>query len=287
MYPDHELQVTATGQVENEPGSRALHLLILDELKSRKGEGGQRQLPAVRTAGTSPPHKVVLESAADGVLVQQLSLESEPGVTLRARLHTPQSSGRKQAVLLLLSKSSEASAAGIARRGRIVLELEPRQSPTGYDSRPYLGDWRTNTRAGMVGRSLALMRAQDIVRGVDLLASKPEVVDLRAAAGGVQGIWLLLAAAADDRLAKIWLDRTPHSLRSALDTPLTTDLHDAVIPGALLHWDLKDLVQAMGRRTVLWTDPANWMRRTVALGAPYRYRYLGEPDDNLLEEFLR
>jgi hypothetical protein len=284
LYPDHELQVTRTGQVEDEPGSRRVHQIILDALKGNT-RTGKLDLPEMKR--TRPSTKVLEESTKDGVLTQRLEMESEPGVMLEARLRVPQSAGPKQAVLLLLTKTSEMRAQTIARSGRIVLELQPRHSPMGYDSRPHLGDWKTNTRAGLIGRSLPLMRAQDISRGVDLLIARQDVTEIRAAASGVPGIWLLLAAAADKRLAKIWLDRTPYNLRSALETPLTTELHDAVIPGVLLRWDLDDLVRAMGTRPVLWTDPANWMRRVVPLGPPYRYRYLNEPDDAYIDEFLR
>jgi hypothetical protein len=90
----------------------------------------------------------------------------------------------------------------------------------------------------------------------------------------------LLAAAADSRIGKIWLDRTPYSLRLALESSMNTDLFDAVIPGFVLRWDLDDLVKAMGKRPVLWTDPTNWMRRVVALGPPFQYRYvLGDATD--------
>ena len=118
---------------------------------------------------------------------------------------------------------------------------------------------------------------------------------IRAMARGVKGIWLLLAAAVDTRIGKVWLDRTPHSLRAALENPMNTNLFDAVIPGFALHWDLDDLVKAMGDRPVLWTDPANWMGHPVSLGAPFRYRYvLGdetdlheEQEDAFIKEFVR
>ncbi len=141
------------------------------------------------------------------------------------------------------------------------------------------------------------MRAHDILRGVDLLAARDDVdpSSIRAAARGVKGIWLLLAAAMDTRIRKVWLDRTPHSLRAALERSLNADLFDAVIPGFALRWDLDDLVRAIGERPALWTDPANWMGRPVPLGPPFRYRYvLGDTtdlhdaqDNAYIEEFLR
>ena len=60
-----------------------------------------------------------------------------------------------------------------------------------------------------------------------------------------------------------------------------------MISAFLLHWDLPDLVHAMGVRPVLWTDPANWMGQTVPLGAGFRYRYSGQTDDAFLAELPR
>jgi hypothetical protein len=126
------------------------------------------------------------------------------------------------------------------------------------------------------------MRAHDILRGVDLLCARGDVDagSIRAAAQGVRGIWLLLAAAADPRIRKVWLDKTPTSLLEALENTLNTNLCDAVIHGFALHWDLEDLTKAMGDRPVIWTDPTNWMGRVVALGPPFHYRWvLGDVTD--------
>ena len=182
---------------------------------------------------------------------------------LAERSTFPHASGRKPAVLLVADKTSNSSipstaslAEKIAKTGRVVLELEPRDAP-GEGERPFVGNWLTNARADQIGRNLPAMRAHDILRGVDLLAARNDVdpASIRAAARGVKGIWLLLAAAVDTRIGKIWLDRTPYSLRAALENSMNTDLFDAVIPGFALHWDLDDLTKAMGNRPVLWTDP--------------------------------
>ena len=117
----------------------------------------------------------------------------------------------------------------------------------------------------------------------------------RVFARGVKGIWLLLAAAVDPRLGKIWLDRTPYSLRAALESSMSTNLFDAVIPGFALHWDLDDLTKAMGNRPVLWTDPTNWMDEVVTVGPGFRYRHVlgditemrGAQDDELTRELLK
>ena len=150
--------------------------------------------------------------------------------------------------------------------------------------------WETGSPTNastLVGRNLAAMRAHDILVGVDVLAARPDVdpASIRGYARGVKGFWLLLAAAVDPRLRKIWLDRTPWSLKAAMETPLTSFLFDAMIPGFALHWDFPDLVDAMGDRRVLWTDPTNWMNQVVVQGPSYRYRYVGESDAAYLENF--
>jgi hypothetical protein len=66
----------------------------------------------------------------------------------------------------------------------------------------------------------------------------------------VEGVWVLLAAAADSRIEKIWLDRTPHSLTASLNGPIHTRLWDAVIPGFLLRWDLADLGSGTSTRII-------------------------------------
>ena len=133
------------------------------------------------------------------------------------------------------------------------------------------------------------MRAHDILVGVNLLSARAEVdtASISGYARGVKGFWLLLAAAVDSRITKIWLDRTPSSMATAFENPLTSYLFDVMIPGFALHWEIGDLVQALGARQLLWTDPTNWMNQVVLAGPKYRYRYAGEKDDLYVEDFFR
>jgi len=310
LYTNHELLVTPNGRVEDEPGSRKLYQLILADFRAKKRQGTIPELLAelrklgIPTEGSSPEVKAWDESNGPEGRRQHIKFESEPGVELEGKLYLPTSPGRKPAVLLVADKASyflaastETLAQRMAKKGRVVLALEPRDSPSGYDDRPFVGNWLTNARANQIGRNLPAMRAHDILRGVDVLAARDDVdpASIRVAARGVKGIWLLLAAAADTRIRKVWLDRTPYSLRLALENSMNTGLFDAVIPGFALHWDLEDLTKAMGDRPVLWTEPTNWMGRIVPLGPPFRYRYvlgdttdLADAQDNMyLDEFIK
>jgi len=303
LFANHELLVTRTGRVEDEPGSRKLYQLILDDLHAKRKQGTTSALLdelrslKIRTDGSAPAMKMLSDTESGGYRRQRIQFESEPGIELGGEFLIPSSSGRKQAVLLLAGERSDKLAEKLANKGRFVLKLEPRVSPEEGHRRPYVGDWMTNTRVDQIGLNLPAIRARDIIRGVDLLSTRNDVDpgSIRAAAQGVRGIWLLLAAAADPRIRKIWLDRTPYSLLAALETSMNTDLSDAVIPGFALHWDLEDLRKAMADRPALWTDPTNWMNRVVAAGPRFQYRYvLGDltdmseaQDDAYAEELMK
>lgn len=309
QYTNFELLATSTGHVDDLPGSRKVYQLIMDDLRAKKQPGTIPELLAelrklgVPTDGTPPDVKVVDDSRVPEGRLERIRFESEPGVELDAKLYIPSTPGPKPAVLLVADKSSnywipstEALAKRMAKLGRVVLALEVRDSP-GEQGRPYIGNWQTNARADQIGLNLPAMRAHDILRGIDVLTARSEVdpASIRAVARDAKGVWLLLAAAADSRISKIWLDRTPYSMREALNRPMNLGLYDAVIPGFALHWDLDDLTKAMGSRPVLWTDPKNWLGKDVSLGPAYRYRYvigdttdlLDAQDNEIMDDFLK
>jgi cephalosporin-C deacetylase-like acetyl esterase len=303
IYSNHELLVTRSGHVDDEPRSRKLYQFILDDFRAKKRQGTipelQAELAGLGIPSDRRPPVVRTSEESNGAdwRRQRIQFESEPGVDIGGKLYIPRTGGpgpgeRKQAVLLVADKTStywipstDSLAERFAKAGRVVLELDVRDSP-GEGERPFVGNWLTNSRANRIGRNLPAMRAHDILRGIDVLSAHADVdpASIRAVARGVRGIWLLLAAAVDTRIAKVWLDRTPFSLRAALENVMNTDLFDAVIPGFALHWDLEDLTKAMGSRPVLWTDPTNWMGHPFALGAPFRYRYVIGDATDLLDE---
>jgi len=305
LFTNLELRVTASGNVDGEPGSRKFYQVILDEFRARRQPRTVPDLLAllrqlgVPSQGVAPAVTTVSKSSAGAFAIEHIRFESEPGVTIGAKLYLPHAPGRKQAVIMIeekrlrvplfvqLSQSTGPLAEAMASLGHIVLELDVRDSPAAYEGRPFLGNWVTNQRADLIGRSLAAMRARDIVAAADLLSARADVASIRGYARGAKGFWLLLAAAVDPRLSRLWLDRTPATFTTAFEAPLASFLFDVMIPGFARHWDLKDLVQAMGNRPVLWTDPTNWMNQVVPLGLGYRYRYVGESNDAFFKEFFR
>ncbi len=292
QYTNLELRVTKSGSVADEPGSRRLHEILKEDLLKKRKPASRDELRAElkRLGVTAPGAPIVTTNGGESVF------DVEPGVPIRARLYVPNTPGRKPAVIIVEDKPmpqplfvsrtrpTAPLAEALYQQHHIVLELEPRDSPLQVESRAFTGNWLANGRANLIGLNLPAMRARDILRAVDLLEARGDVGEIRAAARGVKGIWLLMAAAVDPRLKKVWVDRTPYSVLAAYDRPIGNFFFDALIPGFALKHDFSDFVEPS---RVIWSDPTDWMNRVVSLGAPYRYRYTGEPDDATIEAFLK
>ncbi|MCC6588993.1 MAG: acetylxylan esterase [Bryobacterales bacterium] len=287
LYSDQELVVTRSGQVQEEPHSRKLHQVISAEYLARRSPR-----PAAELVGELHRRGIVtggraVHTEADG---NHIRIETEPGLFIRGTWHLPAAKqARRPALLIVADPSTSQLAAKISGRGMVALEIEPRDSPATNDERPYLGNWLVNLRSDAIGGNLAAERSHDILRGLDVLATHEQVdpKSIYLVGRGVKGIWALLAAVADERIAGLWIDGTPYSYADALERPLHTNLFDALLPGLLLHWDLPDAVRAVGKRTVIWTNPTDWMEREVALPSPYRYRKPGEPDESPIVELIK
>jgi dienelactone hydrolase len=288
MALDSDLLATPAGQVEG----RQMYQVIHEGFRQRMKQGNSEQLLVeIRKwsedrAAQPPLVHVLRESPGEVFRTQELALEVEPGLEISGTLYAPLASGRKPAVLLV--DLDAALAERLATRGAVVLNLYPRGRPlpsTGEDQ----AATKQDIRAWVIGKNMAGMRASDIQRGVDALVARSDVDagSVRAIARDVSGVWLLMAAAIDARIGKIWLDRTPHSLRAALDVPIARGLHDAVIPGFALHWDLDDLVKAMAPRTVLWSDPTDWLQTIVPRLPGFLYRTFEEKDDRFVAELMK
>lgn len=304
LYTNRELRVTRTGNVAEMAGSRKIWEVIREEygrLRARRGVGELREELrrwGLGRRGAAPAVRVVGERRGEGYRVQEVRFESEPGIELAGRLYLPDGAGRRPGVVVVeekrmpvplyvqRSRSTEGVAEGLVRAGAVVLEMEPRDEPEAYEGRPFLGNWVMNERADLIGKSLPVMRAGDIGRGVDLLAGRGEVDGgrIRGYARGVKGFWMLLAGALDERLGRMWLDRMPVSWEGALGAPVAGFLFDGMVPGMARHWDWGDFV---GAERILRTDPVSWMNELVEAGAGARYRYVGQGEEEYVRELLR
>jgi dienelactone hydrolase len=245
LLPDHALLVTKTGQV---PG-RELYQVI-------------RDTPSVKGSATELTQ-----------FVGDLLARNQPLVRSETILPAAPGGQRRPAVVLVqdsLTPGPEARA--LVADGHVVV-LVALSGRGGDAERPRSGNWMNNTRAWLVGRNLPAMHAAEINAAVAQLAGRVDVDPARisARASSVAGVALLLAAAVNPQIGSISLERTPHSLRAAIDAPIHTNLHDAVIPGFAVKWDLADLREMIRPREVSWKDPTDWMGNVVTLGSAYTY----------------
>jgi dienelactone hydrolase len=265
LMPDHELWATTSGQAATDLHSRDLYEILREQAGAPSGD----LLSWLRAiAPHRPPNRIHHDAEVN------VSFETADGLTLTAKLLMPStaSSVKLPAELFVQTNLEVPDAARDAvQSGKAAMILAPRGLPAPNTTR-LSGDWLANTRAALIGENLPALRADDIRSAIDFLALEPDVDASRvsASAKGVAGVWLLLAAALDRRIGTLTLERTPYDLRAALSSPLSRDLHAAVIPGFLRHGDLPDLVHAIAPRPVLQIDPIDWMGNVVPLEG-FRY----------------
>jgi dienelactone hydrolase len=245
LLPDQQLWVTPNGQVEG----RELYEIIREiprtngtreELQRFVGDLVSRNSPIVRSVSLLP--------AAPGVAKQPAVVFVQDDLIAGADAVKELADGHIVALVALSGADAD-------------------------PARPRSGNWLNNTRAWLVGRNLPATHAAEINAAVAELAQRADVDTSRitARASGVAGIALLMAAAVNPHIGSVSLDHTPHSLRAAIDAPIHTNLHDAVIPRFALKWDLADLRDLLRPRSVVWRDPTDWMGNVVALEGSYTY----------------
>jgi dienelactone hydrolase len=245
LLPDHELLVTPKGQVDG----RELYQIIAD---------------APRQIGSTG------ELASFVRDLVEANQPLAPSFTILP--DTPSGRGRPATLIVQGDLKPGRDADELLSAGHVVVLVAP--SGQGDDpERRRSGNWMNNTRAWLVGRNLTAMHAAEINAAVAEAVSRSDVDAARigARASGVSGVALLLAAAVNSQIASVSLARTPHSVRAAVDAPMHTNLHDAVIPGFALKWDLLDLRNLIGPRSVVWKDPTDWMGNVVAVGGDFIY----------------
>jgi dienelactone hydrolase len=235
LVADHVLQVTPSGQAE-----RADILPFIRETKRRRGS------------------------------LDDLRAWLRNRVPAPAPASQRSSTAGKPAMILVAADKQLAAALDLA--GHIVHTLQ--WTGHGSTGRPLVGEYEMTARAMLIGDALPVIRAREIVAAAAALAARPDVDPRRIGvyARGVSGIPVLVAAAASPQIGRIWLDGTPHSFASALETPVPQRLFEAAIPGFLLDWDLSDLADLAGRDRVVWTDPVDWRATVVKLSGNYRYK---------------
>jgi cephalosporin-C deacetylase-like acetyl esterase len=205
----------------------------------------------------------------DGYRIEKFTYESEPGILIPSLLYIPDSGPTRKPVVLIAEghgKSAAATVAGkLVRTGVIVLSIdlrgmgETRIAPDLNDSEfyRYFGDYEDGMTSILMNRTLAGMRAGDIIRGLDMLTARPDVdpEKLTALGRNAAAIPLLYAALFDRRLKALALEGMLLSYNAVATTPMQRLIFEQIVPGALLDFDLPDLISAIAPRTIWLSDP--------------------------------
>jgi cephalosporin-C deacetylase-like acetyl esterase len=269
--PKDAFQVTPTGQVATSHPDCAT-VFTLNKNRAARLVPAHRPLIAFDQLGTMvrqatgaevKPGATKFDAALLAAQSGPLDFPSAGDLHLQADLAVPSSPGRHPAILMLVPNSIHGSDAiaranqdkfnALAAQGNVVLALTPRPSPPGTDDMkaPLLGPfYLLSLRADLLGRTLVGLRADDVIRAVDFLAARTDVdsAQISAEASGHIGLVLLHAGVLDRRLRHIEVDHVLTSYRSLIDAPTPTGAPEDVIPGVFLHYDIPDLVRALGAR---------------------------------------
>ena len=126
------------------------------------------------------------------------------------------------------------------------------------------------------------LRANDLLVEVREELGKYNKVYLHGWAWG--GITAMYAAHAEPRIAKVWIERTPHSLALAMNAPLHRNLHEAIVPGIALAGDFQDFTD----KRFFWVDAHDWNENRIEKELPGVYRRpFDQTDAELLAAFRK
>ena len=299
--PDEALRCTDSGQVSVSLRGESVYSLNL----KRVDEGRPRRAPASTAEAAAASRSATENDArrltafdprtddlhvrpfgrveAKGYTLEKMVYESEPGIIVPALLFLPKSAAAKKPAVVYVNERGKSAGWGdggdiehFLGRGFVVLALDPRgwgetrpgQNPD-EDNATYrmFGDYPDAMRAFLIGKTLVGMRAEDIYRGVDVLASRPEVDAARICGFGVGAgaLALLHEAVLDRRISALALDHMLVSYHAVAAHRVHHDIYESVIPGVLKAYDLPDLVAAMAPRPVWLVDAVDPMGHEVRL----------------------
>ncbi len=234
--------------------------------------------------------------SGDGYGIELLTYEPSIGLTIPAALVTP-SSRRPRGMMLLLDPRGKASlltpegdAAELAKLGYAALAIDVSGTGEVAFARSESAPWRPPQLAWlalMTGRPLIGIRANDVIRALDVLAELGLLprAGVAAMARGKLGPVLLHAALFDARISSVIVEESLVSYQAVGAAPIHRDIEDIIIPGILGRYDLPDVAAALAPRPVWLTNlrsPVGTLltRREAAAAYEYTvaaYRAAGAP----------
>lgn len=281
LDPLEKILCTPTGQVADSLGSETVFSLNRRRVAQLARGGAPVDLPAAirqlagiraRPGEMMPAATVHRSWPRNGYRADLISLALPEGVALTGTLLVPAAAGPHRAVVVVDARAKEIVAAPggdaetLVRQGWLVLALQPRGTPeTGTASAGLVGDFDLAFHAYLVSRSLTGLRAEDVIRAVDFLAARPDVRPEQIAAfgQGAAGVYVLHAAALDERIGRVMTQQSPAVLRLAVERPIHRHVYEVAVPGMLLRYDLDDLLRLIAPRPVTIVNPVDLLEKPL------------------------
>ncbi|HUU12760.1 MAG TPA: acetylxylan esterase [Terriglobia bacterium] len=295
--PDSTLQCTPSGQVQTSMGGKRVY--DFNRLEAERLEAGLekrrlqpdfvRDLPSLirgqlnlPSGQAKPQVRKLAEVEIDGLAVERLVLETEPGIIVPIRvIYSKNRSGRSPAVVYLRDRSGARDAPEIferlSRGGKLVAVADVRgfgetMSPRNvreegvdyFDPRDGM-DADFAYAAFFLGRPLLGMRVWDALQVAEYLRSRPDVEPSRVtvAGRGWAGVIALFTAAVDLKVSGIVVEGVPASYAEVAHSELYNHPASLVLPGVLREFDLPDAFAALAPRPALVLDPVDALMRKM------------------------
>jgi len=246
-------------------------------------------------------------SRRPGMKIQLITYDSEPGITLPALIFRPESPSESLPLVLYAAdrdKSADLNGdiAALVARGHTVLAPDVRgKGETRREKQPredfykwFSEDWQIPIMAFQVGRDLVGMRALDLIRAVDVLlglnGNRPK--EIVAVGKGSAGVPLVHAAALDNRISRVIIERGLVSWKAVVEAKFHRRQLDNVVLGALAAYDLPALAACLAPRPLLLFNAADPMGHSLSVDrvtedykqAVYCYKLMNLPENLIIAE---
>lgn len=292
LSSDEELQCTLTGEVlleysdgisvfeisrqRSEALSKQRQALwshskreALDKVRQLTGFRNSEQVPLITHKGSMPVE--ASEYGWEGT-IEKLVIARDGEVPIPALLFQPNRlSDQTVPSVIYASGDGKASSAApdgecsqLAAEGRIVLSVDLRGFGETRDAfrgrKGYFGtDWKTAFLSFHLNRPLLGQRAEDLQVCFNYIRSLENVdsENIELIGVGQCGPIALHLTALDERIEKVRLVRSIRSWMQVVAEPLSFDQLGNVVPFALEHYDLTDLVHSLTPGKVIIEDPVD------------------------------
>lgn len=264
ILSEKELFATKSGQVAVDyPSGESVFSLNQKRLAEVKQSGAT--VDSVRAFTGYAPLKGAPRVKSYGVTAQleKLTIESEAGIFLPTLIYKPKGNGPFQAVILANGRGKMAGhdqAKKLVAEGKLVLSLDLRgigeTQPTTVNSGSewgrYFGDYESAMTAMLTGKPLAIQRAEDLARAVDVLVSRGDVDTGRIEIYATEkaAVPAMYTAAFDQRVQRTTLYQVLTSYDEVIRGRVHRQQWESAVVGALRHYDLPDLVRWASPREV-------------------------------------